>query len=98
MDVRFDDADLERLERDANFAANRGEAIVTAFRRRIQAIRAASNEQDLRAMKSFHFEKLSGNRRHQHSIRLNKQFRLILELEVSGSRKVVVVKAIEDYH
>jgi proteic killer suppression protein len=73
MDLRFDDDDLERLERDANFTANRGEAIVTAFRRRIQAIRAASNEQDLRAMKSFHFEKLSGNRRHQYSIRLNKQ-------------------------
>ena len=48
-------------------------------------------------MKSMHFEKLKGSRSHQRSIRLNKQFRLILEIEVE-KRKVAVIIAIEDYH
>ena len=63
----------------------------------MQQIRAAADERDLRALKSLRFEKLKGNRAHQHSLRLNDQWRLVLELTGTGPHKVVVI-SIEDYH
>ncbi len=64
----------------------------------MQVIRAALDERDFYAMKSLHFEKLSGNREGQNSMRLNEQWRLILRLEKSESGKIVVVISITDYH
>lgn len=64
----------------------------------MQAIRAAEDERTFYAMKSLHFEKLKGNRSHQHSMRLNDQWRLILEFECTNDGKVVLVIGIEDYH
>jgi toxin HigB-1 len=98
MDPRFKDSALDRLETDAEFDAGYSEAIVKAFRKRMQQIRSAADERDFYALKSLHFEKLHGNRSHQHSMRLNKQWRLILEFEDTGSNKVVLVVGIEDYH
>lgn len=48
-------------------------------------------------MKSLHYEKLKGKRSHQRSMRLNDQFRLIVEIEEANGRTVVVI-SIEDYH
>jgi proteic killer suppression protein len=47
------------------------------FRKR-QMIDDATGEQDLRAPPSNHFEKLRGNLEGLHSIRVNRQWRLIL--------------------
>lgn len=98
MDVRFADDDLDRLETDPAFSMGLADALVRAYRRRMQAIRAAVDERDFREYKSWHFERLKGNRKHQHSIRLNRQFRLILEFERTSSGKAVVIVAIVDYH
>ena len=98
MKIRFGDPDLDRLETDAAFTARKSQALVKAFRIRIQGIRAAKDERDLRAPKSWRFEKLEGARSHQHSIRLNDQFRLILEIEGGPSDKTIVVVAIEDHY
>jgi proteic killer suppression protein len=49
-------------------------------------------------LRSLHFEKLKGARSHQHSMRLNAQYRLIVELHGKGQEKVVYVVGIEDYH
>ena len=65
---------------------------------RMQAIRAAKNKTDFYALKSLHFEKLKGKRKHQYSIRLNNQFRLILEIEEDKQGNTIVVIDIEDYH
>lgn len=98
MKIEYTDPRLERLERDPGFTAGFGQAVVRAFRRRIQYIRAARDERDLYAMKSLHFEKLKGRRRHQRSMRLNDQWRLILEIRKDADGNVVVVVRIEDYH
>ncbi len=45
--------------------------------RKIQMIDDATTDQDLRAPPSNHFEKLHGNLKDFHSIRVNKQWRLI---------------------
>ncbi len=73
-------------------------ALVKVFRRRVYQIVSAVDERDIRLHKSLHFERLKGDRAHQHSIRLNDQFRLILELDDSVAEKTVVIVGIEDYH
>src|SRR5438477_12765970 len=98
MEVRFKDASLDRLEIDPGYTAGYDQAIVRAFRLRMQMIRAAPDERVFYELKSLHFEKLKGDRSHQHSMRLNNQWRLILEFEGKGPQKVAVVVNIEDYH
>ena len=98
MKVVFRDSDLDRLEVEADFDAGFQPGVVRAFRRRMQQIRAAPDERDFYKQKSLRFEKLRGNRAHQRSMRLNDQWRLILELEGEASDKTVVIVGIEDYH
>ncbi len=98
MEVRFNDDALDRLETDAAFTAGFDQAIVRAYRLRMQLIRAAPDERSFYSLKSLHFEKLKGKRSHQHSMHLNKQWRLILEFEGTGDAKVVCIEGIEDYH
>ncbi len=98
MEVCFLDDRFDRLETDASYTAGFSQDIVRMFRRRMQFIRSAVDERDIREMKSFHFEKLSGSRKHQHSIRLNDQFRLIVEITRHSSKKALAIVGIEDYH
>ena len=98
MEVRFADARLDRLETDRKYDAGFSQAIVKAFRKRMQLIRSALDERVFYQLKSLHFEKMEGDRSHQHSMRLNDQWRLIIEFERSVPNKVVVVVSIEDYH
>ena len=98
MEVAFSDAQLDRLETDPGFAAGHPPGVVKAFRKRMQLIRGAQDERAFHAMRSLNFEKLKGARSHQHSMRLNDQWRLILELRGSGAGKLVQVVCIEDYH
>ena len=96
MRLRFRTNALEALETVDSQAY--GESITARFRSRVNLIRQARDERDFRALKSLHFEQLSGNRSHQHSMRLNQQFRLILEIAGTGADCVVEIVDIEDYH
>lgn len=98
MEVEFRKPDLSRLETDAGFNGGFGADLVKKFRQRMQLIRAAVDERDFYAMKSLHFEKLKGDREHQRSMRLNIQWRLILEIKESKPKNSVVIVDIEDYH
>lgn len=98
MNVRFADNDLERLETDRSYRGRWPQAVVRAFRKRMQAIRAAPDERVFYRMKSLHYEKLAGARSHQRSMRLNRQYRLIVAYEGKPPDKVIVVISIEDYH
>jgi proteic killer suppression protein len=98
MDVAFKDAALDRLETDATFNAGFGDVVVKAFRKAMQHIRAASDERTLYSRRSFRFEKLKGDREGQHSLRLNDQWRLIVELMDTQPNKTVLIIEIVDYH
>ena len=99
MEARHNDKGLAEIESDAKADdSGHSSAIVKAFRKRMQTIRAVPDERDFYAQRSLHFEKLKGNRAHQYSMRLNDQWRLILEFEGNVPNKVVVVMGIEDYH
>jgi toxin HigB-1 len=73
MEVRFSKAFLDRLETDAGNDCGLPGAVVTAFRRRMQTIRAAPNEHVLHALKSLRFEQLEEKRDYQYSMHLNDQ-------------------------
>lgn len=98
MEIQFVDQSLDDLEVDASYDAGLPAAVVKMYRKRIFFLRGASDERDLYQMKSLHFEKLKGKRQGQHSIRLNDQWRLVLEIQNSGSQKIIKIISVEDYH
>lgn len=98
MKVRFAGKDLERLEFDYGFNGGLAAELVKLFRKRVQYIRSAADERDFYALKSLHYEKLEGKRGHQRSMRLNDQYRLVVEMEEEQDGKTIVIVDIEDYH
>jgi toxin HigB-1 len=79
-------------------SSSKGEPVVRSFVQKMAVIRAVTSERELGNFKSLHYEKLKGDRKNQHSIRLNDQFRLILEVEKDERGNLLVVVSIEDYH
>jgi toxin HigB-1 len=98
MDPEYADDELRRLDCDPRYAGSWAAEIVRAYRKRLAIIRAAVDERDFYALKSLHFEKLKGARAHQHSMRINSQWRLIVEFRGTSPNKKVLIVAIEDYH
>jgi len=53
--------------------------IETRLFRKLQMVDDATSDQDLRSPPSNHFEKLAGNLKGWHSIRVNKRWRLVFQ-------------------
>jgi proteic killer suppression protein len=99
VDVIFATDELDRLEIDGAYTAGLNQGLVKAYRSRINIIRQAVDERLFYAIKSLHFKKLGGKRKHQHSMRLNNQYRLIVELvKHKPNSKAVKIIEITDYH
>jgi len=96
MDIEFNDDALDRLETDAGFTGGFRRDVVRSYRGRIQAIRDAVDERDLRALTSWRFKRLKGDRSHQHSIRLCGPWRLIVEIKEGRPKNVIMVVGIEN--
>ena len=77
--------------------AHKYPGIIDDFFDVISAIDAARDERDLYALKSLRFEKLKG-RPGERSLRLDKQWRLIVSLEKDDEGAYILVIDIEDYH
>ena len=73
-------------------------SVIQSLRKKLSVLRAAPDERTLRNWQSLHYEKLKGNRSHQRSIRLNKQWRLIFELVSKPPPPKIVLIRVEDYH
>lgn len=71
--------------------------VVDDFFDAMSAIAAARDERDLYALKGFRFEKLKGGVGDR-SLRLNKQWRLILSIEEDDEGSYLLIIDIEDYH
>lgn len=98
MEVDFSEDNLDRLETDSQFNSGLSQETVRAYRMRMQQIRGAFDECDFKFLKSLGFKKLNGDRDGQHSIRLNLQWKLILEIRVKQRCKVVAIIEIADHH
>ncbi len=99
MRFRFKDKKLEALyteEKNAHKYPN----VVDDFFEVMAIIDAVLDERDLYANKRLHFERLSEQRGNQgqRSLRLNKQWRLIVALEVDEEGSYLQIIDIEDYH
>lgn len=68
--------------------------IAKVARRKLGYLNAASTLDDLRVPPGNRLELLKGDRRGQHSIRINDQFRICFEWTDEGPRNVEIV----DYH
>jgi proteic killer suppression protein len=89
---------LGRIEAEPDYNGGYSEAIVQAFRERMRTIIRVGNENDLRALKSLHFEKLKGKRKGEYSMRINDQFRLIFQIEPTEHGNQLVVTDIEKHY
>jgi proteic killer suppression protein len=69
-----------------------------AFRELMHAIRQATNENTLRAIKSYRFELLKGKRKGDYSMRLNDNLRLTFQIEKAEGGNRLVILDIENYH
>lgn len=98
MRFRFKDKKLEALYSEEKGANKYEPAVVDAFFAVMDRIVAATDERDLRELKSRRLEKLKGDRAGQYSMRLNDQWRLILEFEDDKQGKCLLIVEIADYH
>ena len=98
MRVEFGNRNLARLETDSSYLMGLSPQLARSYRKVLNQIRAATDEGIFRNSRALKFERLRGQRQHQHSMRLNVQFRLIVELEGEGPNKTVKIVGIEDYH
>ena len=98
MDIRFTGEELQRLATDLLFSGGLPLGAVKGYRKTVRWIQAAQDERDLWRLRSLRFEKLRGGRAHQYSMRLNDQYRLIIELDKTDGRSVVVLVEVVDYH
>jgi toxin HigB-1 len=88
------------LYEEGKGAEKYGEAVFEAFLEVMAVIDAARDIRDLYALKSLHFEKLQGKRgkKGERSLRLNKQWRLIVTIEEDDVGNYLLIIDIEDYH
>lgn len=73
-------------------------SVIKSLREKLVVISAAPDERTLRNWKSLHYEQLKGDRQGQKSIRLNDQYRLLLEVDDSHSPPKVILLGVDDYH
>lgn len=92
------DPDLSRLETDAQFRAGLAVPIVKQFRVVMQLIRTVPHRNALYQHRSRRLEKLEGKRQGQHSMRLNKKYRLIIEFIEERSEEIARIVSVEKHY
>uniref|UniRef100_A0A832H3H1 Plasmid maintenance system killer protein n=1 Tax=Oscillatoriales cyanobacterium SpSt-402 TaxID=2282168 RepID=A0A832H3H1_9CYAN len=98
MEVEFADAEIEDMVYNANYKGKVSAQLVRAVRKLINLLIQAANRTDLYNLRSLHLEKLKGERKHQHSMRINDQYRLIVEFRKKNAHEKVYIIEIGDYH
>ena len=79
---------------ERNYSRNFSRSIQRMAMRKLWIIDAAMFLNDLRIPPSNHLEKLSGKRKKQHSIRINKKWRICFEWRQGDAYNVEII----DYH
>ena len=88
----FADRDTQALYEGRRF--RRFEGIREQAEKRLQILRRSRSLEDLRGLPSNHLEALSGDRRGQFSIRINRQWRVCFRWQAGDAYDVTIV----DYH
>ena len=88
----FKSRETERLFHDER--VRRFQAVATIARRKLTMLDSATSLDDLAALPGNRLEALRGDRRGQHSIRINDQYRICFVWEAGEASDVEIV----DYH
>lgn len=75
-----------------------GPEVIKGFFKVIDRIDSAADEGDLVAFQGMRYKPLYGDRKHQHSLRINDQWRVIVERQQAEDGTWLLVIDIEDYH
>lgn len=101
MLVIFKTIDLEELYRipieNIKGKLSFQKSLINRYKDRIVLLESIERISDLYSYKSLHFEKLKGERTGQSSIRLNDQYRLIIEEIAEGTIKVLIIEISKHY-
>lgn len=100
MKIRFQEEYLEDLvENKVTGKRKYPEEVELAFKKRIFQIKHVNSTQDLRNIKSLHFEKLKEKRYSgKYSIQLNKAYRLIFQIGKDESLEVMIIEEINNHY
>jgi len=90
MLILFKENLLERITADRAFTGGYSSTVVSAYRGRIQLLRAAPQEEALRELRSLRMERCGNG---AHSMRVTDAWELILGFEDSEDGRVAVVEA-----
>jgi proteic killer suppression protein len=73
--------------------------VATVFRMRLNQIMQAQSTQDLRNLKSLHFEKLKEKRyKDKYSIRINKSYRIIFRIDINNGVEIIGIEEISNHY
>lgn len=72
-------------------------SLIQRYKNRIILLESIEKIRDLYSFKSLHFEKLKGERSHQSSIRLNEQYRLIIQQKNEKVLKILIIEISKHY-
>lgn len=99
MRVAFASDRPRRLLEDPRYAQKvLGADIAQAYRKKLRLIEAVDSEHSLRAFGSLHLEQLKGDRLGTSSIRLNRQWRILLRFQADGKGRMAVIIDVTEYH
>jgi proteic killer suppression protein len=93
MTISFASTDTENLFKGKYVKAF--DSVITSARLKLTALHIAANLSDLRAVPGSRLEQLSGDRAGQHSIRINKQYRICFVWVGNNATQVEVDKHCE---
>ncbi|RQP15904.1 MAG: addiction module killer protein [Parapedobacter sp.] len=72
--------------------------VISGFLRKIGQMKSAKDSNDLRAIKSLHFEKLSGTRKGRYSIRVNNCWRIIFRIDNNERIEILAVEELSNHY
>jgi plasmid maintenance system killer protein len=92
MHVTYTEPALERLDAEVGFTAGYPPAVASAFRGRMQVIRAAPREEAMLPLRSLRMERY-GKGNGQHSLRIIDGWQLIVAFKDGKDGRTAVVEA-----
>ena len=100
MKVEYEGDDLRQMAEDSAFPTPKyGKDLTRAFRKAIGLLESVSSQAELRNFRGLRLEQLKGKKYEGcHSVRLNKQWRLIIRFQASDDGQAIWVIEIVDYH
>lgn len=98
MQIEYRGKKLDLLETERAGETKLPISVIASFRRKLVILRAAPDERTMRNWKGLHYEKLSGDREGQRSIRLNGQWRIVFELDSDSNPQTLRILEVVDYH